>query len=257
MERPVPTRAIRAERIGSRISLVTLENVLRETPEPGQFLMVWNGGDEKPMAVTQVGAEAFQIAVKEVGPFTEALGKVQPGMLLGIRGPYGRPFDLSFGSPLLVAGGIGASPIRYLASRLRDRGVTPTIVAGFNSKEDAILTEELTHLGHCTLCCMDGSLGMKGTSVEAIPPLDDFDCVYTCGPEAMMVEVGRKAERAGTKCQLLVERYFKCGIGMCGSCSLGKLVTCRDGPVFFWEELKATEFGIFKRDACGLREPSV
>jgi dihydroorotate dehydrogenase electron transfer subunit len=257
MERPVPARVLGVEGIGKRISLLTVENVLGGIPDPGQFIMLWNGGDEKPMAVTDIGEESLQIAIKEVGPFTRALGRAEPGSLLGIRGPYGRPFDLSFEKPLLVAGGIGASPIRYLAARLKERGVAPTIVAGYSSKEDAILVEELTGLGSSTFCCLDGSLGMRGTSVEGLPPLEGFDCVYTCGPEAMMVEVGRRAERAGTRCQLLVERYFKCGIGMCGSCSLGKLVTCRDGPVFLWKELKGTEFGIFKRDACGLREPSV
>jgi dihydroorotate dehydrogenase electron transfer subunit len=257
VERPVPARVIGGKRIGERISLLTLENVLVKTPDPGQFLMVWNGSDEKPMAVTEITSETFQIAVKEVGPFTQSLARAEPGALLGVRGPYGRAFDLSYENPLLVAGGIGASPIRYLATRLNERGVATRIVAGFNSKDDAILTEELARLGSCTFCCLDGSLGMRGTSVEGLPGLEDFDCVYTCGPEAMMAEVGRRADAAGKKCQLLVERYFKCGIGMCGSCSLGRLVTCRDGPVFFWEELKATEFGLFRRDACGLREPSV
>lgn len=257
MERPVPAKVVGVERIGRRISLVTMDNVLGRAPDPGQFVMVWNGDDEKPMAVTEIAGDTLRIAVKEVGPFTEALGKAKPGTLLGLRGPYGRPFDLSFQRPLLVAGGIGASPIRYLATRLKERGLAPVIVAGFNSRDDTILTEELACLGSCTFCCLDGSLGTRGTSIEGLPPLKDFDCIYTCGPEAMMVEVGMRAEKAGTRCQLLVERYFKCGIGLCGSCSLGKLVTCRDGPVFFWEELKGTEFGALKRDACGLRERSV
>lgn len=37
--------------------------------------------------------------------------------------------------------------------------------------------------------------------------------------------------------QISAERYMKCGIGVCGSCNLGKYLVCRDGPVFEGEKL--------------------
>lgn len=255
MERPKPTKVIEVEEIASGISTVRMENALDREPEPGQFVMIWNGKDEKPMAVTTIGKGELTITVKEVGPFTRALSRAGTGEILGIRGPYGRPFDLDYRKPLLVGGGIGASPLLYLARRLALRGERPRIVLGFNSRDEGIYSEELSALGEASICCLDGSMGIRGTVMEGLPPLADFECVYTCGPERMIVEVARSAERAEVECQLLIERFFKCGIGLCGSCSLGRVIPCRDGPVFFWRELKDTEYGTYARDACGERKP--
>ncbi len=254
MEKPKPTRVRRIDEIARKIDALTVENVLDRMPEPGQFIMVWNGQNEKPMAVSKIKGDDLTIIVKRVGPFTEALHRSMPGDILGLRGPYGRPFDLSYKKPLLVGGGIGASPLLYLASNLVEKECTVRIFAGFNISSDAICVEEFRGLGDTTICTVDGSLGLPGMITENLPRLGEFDCVLTCGPEAMMVAVAKDAEKAGTECQLLVERYFKCGIGLCGSCSLGRLIVCKDGPVFFWRELKGTEFGEFKRDACGLRK---
>ena len=253
MEKPIPSRVIGCERIAGGICSLSIENYLERNPEPGQFMMIWNGENEKPMAATNVTGDCITVTVKVVGPFTRALSRVREGELLGIRGPYGRPFDLSYDRPLLVAGGIGTSPINHLAHRMVDLGKRPSVLLGFNSKEEAIYVEELGKLVETRVCCMDGSMGMSGTAVDNLPSLGEYGCVYTCGPELMMVAVGRRAEMEGVECQLLVERYFKCGIGLCGSCSLGKLVPCTDGPVFRWNQLKDTEFGDFRRDRCGLR----
>ncbi len=255
MERPKPARVMEAKEIARNIACVRIENPLEKLPRPGQFIMVWNGADEKPMAVTRISRKELLMTVKQVGPFTRALARCKPGDLLGIRGPYGRAFDLAYERPILVGGGIGASPILHLASELAHRKTSPTIFLGFNSAVDAIYAQEFGRLGKTQICTVDGSLGMAGNVTDHLPPLSAFDCIFACGPEAMMATAGMMAETAGVECQLLVERYFKCGIGLCGSCALGCFTVCRDGPVFFWKELKETEFGLFKRDACGRREP--
>lgn len=255
MERPKPARVIEAREIARNIACLRIENPLEQLPRPGQFIMVWNGSDEKPMAVTRISKEELSITVKRVGPFTEALTRSKPGELLGVRGPYGRAFDLAFRKPILVGGGIGASPLLHLASSLAMKRGSPTIMLGFNSACDAIYLEEFKRFGRTQACTVDGSLGLPGNVTDHLPPLSGFDCIFTCGPEAMMAVAGRMAEAAKLECQLLVERYFKCGIGLCGSCALGTLTVCKDGPVFFWKELKPTEFGLFKRDVCGRREP--
>lgn len=254
MERPRPSRVLECRKIAGGIYSLSIENSLERDPEPGQFMMIWNGQNEKPMAAASVTGEGITMTVKVVGPFTEALSQLEVGELLGIRGPYGRPFDLSYENPILVAGGIGSSPIHHLAQKMVVMGKEPTLLLGFNSRQDAIYVKELERIADTRVCCMDGSLGLRGSAADNLPPLGEYDCVYTCGPELMMVVVARRAEEEGVECQLLVERYFKCGIGLCGSCSLGRLVPCTDGPVFRWEQLKDTEFGEFKRDLCGLRE---
>ena len=254
MEKPRPTKVLEREKIADGIHSLRIENVLDEVPRPGQFVMIWSGDNEKPMAATKVTGDELTITVKVVGPFTRDLSGRRRGDVMGIRGPYGRPFDLSYGNPLLVAGGIGTSPIAHLARTMADGGIRPSLIAGFNTKGDAIYVEELEEIADAKVCSVDGSFGLRGTTVDNLPPLGAFDCVFTCGPEQMMVGVARRADEEGVDCQLLVERYFKCGIGLCGSCSLGRLIPCTDGPVFHWHQLKDTEFGAFKRDRCGLRE---
>jgi dihydroorotate dehydrogenase electron transfer subunit len=53
--------------------------------------------------------------------------------------------------------------------------------------------------------------------------------------------------------QASLERYMKCGFGICGQCTVGKgLRVCEEGPVFDGKTLKNIEdFGFFKRDATG------
>jgi len=50
-----------------------------------------------------------------------------------------------------------------------------------------------------------------------------------------------------------LERYMKCGIGLCSQCCVGNgLRVCVEGPVFDEDALKnIEEFGTYKRDATG------
>jgi len=254
LERPIISRVLGVERIADRTVLLRLQNVFKTRPKPGQFVMVWNGVDEKPMAICSFDRREVAIAVKEVGPFTRSISRLGEGDRLGLRGPHGRPFEL-LDEPLLVGGGIGCSPLLYLAREFAARGITPRIVLGFGSRDQAIFLDEFRSLGPTAVCTVDGSLGEKGMATENLPDLSRHGCVYACGPEPMLYKVGTASEKQGVRCQLLVERYFKCAIGLCGSCSLGNKLVCRDGPVFFWEELKGTEFGLYRRGPSGLREP--
>jgi dihydroorotate dehydrogenase electron transfer subunit len=85
----------------------------------------------------------------------------------------------------------------------------------------------------------DGSAGDHGFVVAVSQRLLDseqFDVVYTCGPEVMQSIVARQARDAGVACQVSLERLMACGIGACLSCvvttNLGTKRACVDGPVF-------------------------
>jgi len=58
-----------------------------------------------------------------------------------------------------------------------------------------------------------------------------------------------------TKIQASIDRYFKCGMGICGSCCLDPsgIRVCIEGPVFRADQLVGTEFGRYKRGASGLK----
>jgi dihydroorotate dehydrogenase electron transfer subunit len=54
-----------------------------------------------------------------------------------------------------------------------------------------------------------------------------------------------------------LERLMRCGIGLCGSCVIGKYRVCRDGPVFNASQLREVqeELGISKLSFDGSRIP--
>jgi dihydroorotate dehydrogenase electron transfer subunit len=61
-------------------------------------------------------------------------------------------------------------------------------------------------------------------------------------------------DKARIPSQYLLERYMKCGIGICGSCAMDPngFRVCIDGPVVDDEKLKTiSEFGAYHRDASG------
>ena len=56
--------------------------------------------------------------------------------------------------------------------------------------------------------------------------------------------------------QASLERYMKCGMGLCDVCSVSGMQVCKDGPVFTGEQLSGMpEFGKFKRTPAGMRVP--
>ena len=55
--------------------------------------------------------------------------------------------------------------------------------------------------------------------------------------------------------KLILERIFKCGLGICGACVAGKYRICTDGPVLDREQLRGIEdFGKFSRDKAGRKK---
>ena len=73
----------------------------------------------------------------------------------------------------------------------------------------------------------------------------------------MMFRVLRVLDEAhvADNSQFSLQRYLKCGIGVCGSCCMDPdgLRVCRDGPVFKGDTLLNSEMGKYARDASGRR----
>ena len=76
-------------------------------------------------------------------------------------------------------------------------------------------------------------------------------------PEAMMKKIFTSAEKKSIPVQVSLERYMKCGFGLCGSCAIGRYLVCVDGPVFNSEQLRevSVEFGVSRRDSAGRSIP--
>lgn len=243
---------------------VTITHVTEETPHvrsfffdtefsfnPGQFVMVWIPGvDEIPMALSS----ASSITVQRVGDATTALFSLIPGDKVGIRGPFGNGFPPSR-NILAVAGGVGAAPLLPV---IRAGGVKKCLL-GARSSADLLFPALIRTCTELAVSTDDGSEGYHGYVADLFrnEDLPQYDAVFCCGPERMMAAVHGILLQSGhpEMGYFSLHRYMKCGVGVCGSCSLdpGGLRVCRDGPVFRGDIITRSEFGHYSRDASGRR----
>jgi len=200
---------------------------------PGQFIMVWIPGlDEKPYTLSFHSKERFAITIEAKGIFSKKAISLDKGDLVGIRGPFGNGFDIqSKGRVAVVAGGCGMAPLAPLVEKL-DKNTT--FIHGARTKDYLLYPDRFTI--ERLFCTDDGSFGHKGLVTELLEEQINqgtkFDRVYACGPEIMMYHVFKICEAHDIPCQVSLERYMRCGFGVCGACVCGSRVVCRDGPVF-------------------------
>ena len=251
----------------ARVKTLTFEDELCSKAEPGQFVMVWIPGvDEIPMSLSATSLEGSpSITVARVGEATEVLHKRKIGEILGIRGPYGNSFTPTNGRTMMVGGGTGMSPLTPLVEELVELHAEVSLVVGAKTQDELLFLDRITNIlskidGKIFAVTEDGSYGMKGLATDVAKQLmskEQFDILYTCGPEEMMYKMYALAERYKTPIQVSLERLMRCAIGICGSCVIGKFRVCRDGPVFSNEKLRQVkeEFGRFKRGGTGQRVP--
>jgi dihydroorotate dehydrogenase electron transfer subunit len=218
---------------------------------PGQFVMVWIPRlDEKPFTISYHTQDSFGISVQEKGEFTKALFKMKKGDKLGFRGPYGNSFNIIKGESVIIGGGCGTAPIAPLIDAIKsDPNIPdPYVIIGARSKENLIFTERYPD---SILVTDDGSKGKKAYTTDALKEylIDKIpDMVYTCGPEIMMKKVVDICNDKDIPCQASLERYMKCGFGVCGQCVCSKKRVCVEGPVFTKEDLvRMDDFGNFTR----------
>lgn len=206
---------------------------------PGQFIMVWIPLiDEKPFTISYIQKDIVGISVLRCGAFTTALHKKKVGDIIGIRGPYGKGFHLQRNSKsCVVGGGIGMASLATVVDRLND----VTVIHGARTVSEIIYQRRFQGM---MLCTEDGSAGFKGTTVDFFKELlktQTFDRVYTCGPEKMMYMVVELCKNHGINCEVSLDRYMKCGFGICGQCDCSGQRVCIDGPVFNTAKLSTME----------------
>lgn len=259
--------------------IVRIEETVSETPtvktlifkddlsysaHPGQFLMIWIPRiEEIPMSVMINSKEGYAaVTIRKSGIGSTALFERKKDDLLGLRGPYGNEFVLkkNYKKILIIGGGTGLVPLMRLALYASKKKIAITSVFGARTKKEVFfekVARKLIEHGKSSvkICTDDGSYGLKGTTVSVMDNLmrnNTYDCVYTCGPELMMKGVVDLANKNSIPVQASLERYMKCGIGICGSCCLDSSLVCQDGTVFNGKQLsKILDFGISYRDKDG------
>ncbi|MDD3896297.1 MAG: dihydroorotate dehydrogenase electron transfer subunit [Candidatus Peribacteraceae bacterium] len=230
--------------------------------QPGQFIMLWLPGvDEKPMSVAYDDEKGLKITFFAVGCMTEKLAQCKVGDLVGLRGPFGTHYEWKPRQRLaLVAGGYGAAPMYFAARKASEDGCKLDVFVGARSAEHLLYIKELEDLRGATvhIATDDGSRGFRGYNVEVLKQQiekgNSFDQIFACGPEMMIKAVSALSADYKIPSQLSLERYMKCGYGLCGNCVVDPLGIrlCKDGPVIKNDLCqKILEFGKYHRDDLG------
>lgn len=210
----------------------------------GQFVNIKLKGFflRRPISVCDYDEKTLTILYKTVGKGTQYMSTLPAGTQLDILTGLGNGYDTtkSGQTPLLIGGGVGVPPMYRLAKDLIQQDKTPTVILGFNTKEEAFYLEEFRALGvPVHVATADGSMGTKGFVTDVVKTLSDYTYFYTCGPEPMLKALCDVTTTSG---QLSFEERMGCGFGACMGCSCetkyGTKRICKDGPVLEKEEIK-------------------
>lgn len=227
---------------------------------PGQFNMLYAfGAGEVPISMSGDPGDPTKLVhtIRDVGPVTAALCRLQPGELVGVRGPFGSHWpvaDQQGRDIVIAAGGIGLAPLRPVVHHvLRHRGDYDDVVLLYGARRpsELLFTGEFEswrqsdiqvvvtvdhapadwteHVGVVTTLIRHGKFETEQASA------------FLCGPEVMMRFTAAELESKGVspdKTWISMERNMKCAVGFCGHCQLGTEFICMDGPVFTWPRMR-------------------
>ncbi len=234
-------------------TFIVIDEEISKKGKPGQFAMLWvPKSEEIPISISNIQGNEVWFTVSRVGETTKKLHKMRRGDLIGVRGPYGNSFDLNYKEIIVVGGGYGIAPLAFAAETAKKNNSKIYVFIGAKTRSELIFIERLKKTtDKLYISTDDGTMGFKGFVTDLfLEKLDNGivkgETILTCGPEAMIYKVYKIGESYNINVQASLERYMMCGIGICGSCALGRYRVCIDGPVFNMQMLKEVEDWIKK-----------
>ena len=227
--------------------------------EPGQFVNIQVALSVAPLlriplSVCALDPEAGWIDVlyEKMGPKSQVLSSLRPGERIACLGPLGKGFALPLAGAgaILVGGGIGVPPMLYWGLVLGRQDYRVTLLVGARNKGKHLPDELLLPAADVVRRATDdGSLGHAGLVTDLLRQElaeEGSHAVYCCGPHGMMQAVAALCRECSVPCQVSLEEYMACGIGICVGCAVeleredeaagsdysryGRI--CVDGPVF-------------------------
>ena len=227
-----------------------IESPVKLHPRPGQFLQIRVSREHtdpllrRPFSFAGFSGKGITIFYQVRGKGTAILARRRCGEKISFLGPLGNPYPVIKGPKLLLAGGLGAAGLLFLAKRLLSR---PTenqkvwIVLGGKTREALFYLPDFQSLGFPVFCSTeDGTFGSRGLATSALEKLSrklpGKTILYACGPNSMLARANEIAGNAGWKAYFSLETMLACGLGICGGCAVptknGFRLVCADGPVF-------------------------
>lgn len=224
---------------------------LSKTAKPGMFIHIKIPGTilRRPLSIHDVIGAKIYILFRVKGRGTKILSSYKPQDKLNIIGPLGKGFDLidkNNSQHILIAGGLGVAPLRFLAHKLSKNNKTKEniIILGAKTGADILVKDEFQALGYQVyITTQDGSLGHKGVVTQVLDKIlsarkrNYYSYIYACGPEIMFKAINDVIIKySRISCQVSFEQFMGCGLGICCGCTIatnqGYKKVCKDGPVF-------------------------
>ncbi|MGB8234229.1 MAG: dihydroorotate dehydrogenase electron transfer subunit, partial [Methanobacterium sp.] len=179
--------------------IVKIKHIIEESPTvktfifdwevkdeiPGQFMMVWNFNDEKPMSLSMIDPvkNEIGISIKNIGEFTGQVHRLTQGDKLGLRGPYGRGFHITGSKVLAVGGGIGMAPIVAFSEEASRFGVDVHVISAASTMNELLFEDRIQRSGSKLLTCTDdGTHGFCGYGTDLAEKAmlkEDYDMIVS------------------------------------------------------------------------------
>ncbi len=228
-------------------------------PRPGQFALLRFLSGHDPLLGRPLGIYDFDpltgmisFVYRVVGRGTALLSRQKKGDALGLFGPLGRPFAVpeTASRLLLVAGGIGAAALNFLARKHHLEHQVICYLGARSAREWNGLPQFNRTSYQIKLTTEDGSAGVRGLITELIeqdlPHLAAAGTyMYACGPRGMLARLALLLQNSPLSCQVSMEERMACGLGACLGCvvkradprQISYARVCCEGPVFDIREI--------------------
>lgn len=245
-----------SSKLAEGIYSLTLQYGPEDLPEevrPGQFAGIFPVDGSmllmRPISICRYikKERSLRFVYRAAGKGTKSFTAFRAGDRADMLGILGNGYDtdrMAGKRVLLLGGGIGIPPMLELAESLREKeGTRVTAALGYRNS-DLFLKEEFEEACRVLIATEDGSLGTKGTVLDAVRAAGiTADVICACGPMPMLRAVSVYAREKGARCFISLEERMACGVGACLGCvaptvkkdahsHVNNTRVCTEGPVF-------------------------
>jgi predicted ferric reductase len=231
-----PYRVVSIASEAPRVWTLTLEPPVNQPLHhaPGQFQFLRPQGnsvlaEEHPFSIASSPSPdgLISVTIKEIGDFTSTVGRIKPGDLAAVHGPFGR-FSHVFHSKdddlVFVAAGIGITPLISMLRYMRDRRDSRRVLLVYANRNAA----DITFRSELASIESGGFPALKTVHMLSRPPDDwvgpidrlDTECLkslcggfsgkafFICCPPAMASGLIRGLRNAGVSPGRIHADYF-------------------------------------------------
>lgn len=255
------------EKIAEGVYSLWIKTSLAKEAKSGQFIGVYLNNPAKllarPISICDVKPEEelLRMVYRTVGEGTKELASYEAGTEIKVIGVLGNGYKEAMSAHLekegdlnsliadkkviVIGGGIGIPPMLLTAKNIAS---DVEIVLGY-SNGDLFLEDEFEDVGNLHIATVDGSVGTKGTVIDAIKE-DDVkgDIIFACGPMPMLKALKEYAKENNMEAYISLEERMACGVGACLGCvcktvkkdhhtNVNNTRICVEGPIFDAEEV--------------------